>query len=175
MFSDPQKNIDQFSVDPGMKVADLGSGAGFYSLALARTVGGSGIVYAVDIQQELLEKLKRQAKEESLENIEVVWSDIDEPNGSNLADGSVDRVVVANVLFQLENLQGIADESMRIVKQGGMVLVTDWSDSFGGLGPQPSRIVSSNQAQALFEQSGLSLVREISAGDHHYGLVFKKN
>ena len=56
MFSNPQQNIEKVNVDPGMKIADLGSGAGHYSIAAAKLVGPSGNIYAVDVQKELLEK-----------------------------------------------------------------------------------------------------------------------
>lgn len=174
MFSYPLRNIEQLGVDPGMKVADLGSGAGFYSLELAKVVGETGRVYAVDVQQDLIVKLKNEAKSRGVDNIEVIWGDIDEPNGSKLQDNSVDRVLVANVLFQSDDKKVLAQEARRILKPGGALLLVDWSDSFGGLGPQPSRIVSEEQSRAIFESVGFNFLRDIQAGEHHYGIVFKK-
>jgi len=49
MFSDPKKNIEQMQLEHGMKIADLGSGSGFYSLEAARVVGDGGKVYAIDV------------------------------------------------------------------------------------------------------------------------------
>jgi len=174
MFSDPIKNIEQFGVDPGMKVADLGSGAGFYSLEAAKIIGGSGKVYAVDVQQELLVKLKNEARQQSITNIEILWGDIDEMGGSRIQDSAVERVIIANVLFQTDDKETVVKEANRILKPEGMILLVDWSDSFGGLGPQPSRIISEEQGRALFENQGFEFVRDIQAGAHHYGMVFKK-
>lgn len=174
MFSDPQKNIEQLGVDPGTKVADLGSGAGFYSLALAKAVGPQGRVFAVDVQQELLTKLKTEALHHYLENIEVIWGDVDEPHGSRLEDASVDRVLVTNTLFQVDHKDILAKEAFRILKPKGRALLVDWTDSFGGLGPHPSRIVKPAQGRALFEQAGFTYVRDIQAGAHHYGMVFTR-
>lgn len=174
MFSQPEKNIEQFSVDPGMKVADLGSGAGFYSIALARAVGKTGKIFAIDVQQELLTKLKNEAFKNNLDNIEVVWGDIDEPNGSKLRDESVDKVLVANTLFQVDDKEMVAKEAYRILKRKGTVMLIDWSDSFGGLGPHTSRIVRPDQGRTIFEKAGFSFVRDIRAGDHHYGMIFVK-
>lgn len=174
MFSDPQKNVDQFAVDPGMKVADLGSGAGFYSLALARTVGENGQIYAVDIQQDLLMKLKKEADSENLENIEIIWGNIEDPKGSQLKDDGVDRVILANVLFQTKDKEAAVKEAHRILKPKGTLLYIDWSDSFGGLGPAAHYLVSESQAKSIFEKVGFEHVRNIDAGDHHYGMIFKK-
>ena len=175
MFSDPIRNIEQFGVDPGMKVADLGSGTGFYSVELARIVGNTGTVYAVDVQQELLSKLKSEALSKNLSNIEIIWGDIDQPSGTKLQDNFVDRVLIANVLFQVDKKESVVNEAKRILRPGGLLMLVDWTDSFGGLGPQPSRIISEDQSKALFEKAGFEYLRSITAGAHHYGLVFKKN
>ena len=174
MFSDPQKNIDQFAVDPGMKVADIGSGAGFYSLALARTVGTTGTVYAIDIQQDLLVKLKNEATQENLENIEIIWGDIEELKGTKLADNSVDKVVIANVLFQTHDKESVIKEAYRILKPKGSLLFIDWSDSFGGIGPANHYLVTKDQAKVLFEKNSFIFVRDVDAGAHHYGMIVKK-
>ncbi len=174
MFSQPQKNIEQFGVDPGTKVADLGSGSGFYSLALAQAVGKQGRVFAVDVQQDLLTKLKSEAMQHGFDNIEIIWGDVDEPHGTRLHDASVDRVILSNTLFQVDNKANVLQEAFRILKPKGRALIIDWSDSFGGLGPQPARIVKPEQARALCEQAGFTYVRDIQAGAHHYGIVFTK-
>jgi ubiquinone/menaquinone biosynthesis C-methylase UbiE len=61
MFSDPRSNIDQFRLDPGMIVADLGCGSGHYTFAIAKAVAPTGRVYAVDVQKDLLVRLKTEA------------------------------------------------------------------------------------------------------------------
>lgn len=174
MFSEPGKNIEQFGVDPGMKVADLGSGAGFYSLALSRYVGDTGKVFAVDVQQELLTKLKNEAIRQNISNIEIVWGDFEHKLGSTIAENSMDRVVIANTLFQTRDKEGVFEEAKRILKTKGTLLVVDWSDSFGGLGPQTHHLFKEDQSIALAQKNGLDFVRKIDAGDHHYGLIFKK-
>jgi ubiquinone/menaquinone biosynthesis C-methylase UbiE len=173
MFSNPDKNIEQFHVDPGMKVADLGSGPGFYVLALAKAVGETGKVFAVDIQQELLNKIKSDAVREKLDNIEYVWADLEEERGTLMSDHVVDRVVIANTLFQVENRKVLVREALRILKPKGRLLLVDWTDSHGGLGPTQNSIITPENAEKLITEAGFVLEKKISAGDHHYGLVFK--
>ena len=174
MFSEPQKNIEQFNIDPGMSVADLGSGAGFYSLALARVVGPSGTVYAVDVQKDLLTKLQKEAHEQGFNNIKVVWGDLDIAKGSTLRDNSVDRVIIANTLFQITEKDALVQEAFRILKPKGKLLLVDWSDSFGGMGPHPKDVLREDVAKTLLESHGFSFDKQISTGDHHYGFVVKK-
>jgi len=173
MFSDPEKNISQFNIDPGMKVADFGSGGGYYSLAVAREVGESGRVFAIDVQKDLLKKIKGEAQSQGLLNLDTIWADIDEPNGSTLAEGLVDRVLITNTLFQVENRENVIKEARRVLKPKGKVLIVDWSESFGGLGPQPAQIVSEDDVKKMSEQNNLKFERKIEAGAHHYGLIFK--
>jgi len=173
MFSNPEQNIEKVHIDPGMKVADLGAGSGFYSIAAAKLTGPSGRVYAIDVQKDLLEKIKNQSLSQGISNIELVWADLDEPNGTKLADNLVDRVVVANVLFQVEDKDALVVEAKRILKSGGKLLFIDWSDSYGGVGPQQSEIVRPDVGRVLFEEHGFKFEKDIEVGEHHYGLIFK--
>ncbi|MFW5871709.1 MAG: class I SAM-dependent methyltransferase [bacterium] len=173
MFSSPKQNIEKVNIDPGMKVADIGSGAGHYSIAAAKLVGPSGNVYTVDIQKDLLEKVKFEALQQGIANIELVWADMDEPMGIKLADNLVDRVIIANVMFQVENKDTLVEEAKRILKPKGKLLFIDWTDSFGGLGPQASDIIRPDVARTLFESEGFDFEKDIQVGEHHYGLIFK--
>lgn len=173
-FSDPQKNIQQFGLTEGMRVADLGAGSAAYTLAAARQVGTSGRVYAVEVQKELISNIKNSAAKQGLSNVEVIWGDIESPGGTKIQDHSIDAVIVSNVLFQAENKKGLVEEAKRILKPKGRVLAVDWKDSFGGMGPHPDHIVSEQSAKKLFEESGFSWERSISAGAHHYGFIMGK-
>jgi hypothetical protein len=60
------------------------------------------------------------------------------------------------------------------LKIGGRLLLIDWSESFGEVGPQPNMVVDEVTAQRLFETGPFLLKRKINAGEHHYGLVFER-
>ncbi len=174
MFSDPVKNIDQCGIQAGMDIADFGSGSGFYTITASKSLMATGHVYAIDIQKDLLTKLKNHASREGLYNIDVVWGDVEKPNGTKLRDGSIDLVLMCTILFQIEDKKSAVKEAKRILKPGGRVLVVEWTDSFGGIGPQPNMIVRRDAVLDMFEGLGFHLDRDITTGPHHYGMIFKK-
>ncbi|MCK5021742.1 MAG: methyltransferase domain-containing protein [Candidatus Pacebacteria bacterium] len=173
-FTDPQNNIDQFDLDKGMIVADLGAGIGSYSIVIAKKVGDEGKVYAVEVQKELLSKISHLAGAEHLFNVETVWGDIEKIGGTKLGDASVDAVVISNVLFQTENKDNLIKEAYRILRDGRKVLVIEWIDSAGGLGPLDEQVLSSGEVKDIFLKNFFELEKDIDAGDNHYGLIFRK-
>jgi len=174
MFSDPEKNIEQLSLGKGNYVADFGSGTGYYSFAAAEAVGEDGRVYSIDVQKDLLQKLKNEAKLKHLNNIEIIWADIEHLGGTKLRESSMDAVVIANVFFQIGQKNNTVMEIKRILKKGGRVLLVDWQSSFGGIGPQVADVLSEEDAGKLFQKQGFELDREIPAGAQHYGMIFRK-
>lgn len=174
MFANPQQNVEKFELNPGMKIADFGSGSGHYVFAAAKRVSGSGRVYAVDVQKDLLLKLKNEAQKLGLTNVETVWGDIETLGGTKLRDQSLDGVIASNILFQVEDKNGFCEEVKRVLKPQGKVYLIDWTDSFAGLGPQAKDIMTEIKARGIFENHGFKLEKTFSAGEHHYGLIFKK-
>ena len=172
MFSDPASNLNKLGLNDGMKVVDLGAGSGFYSFEAAKRVGGSGRVYAVDVQKDLLERLRSTGASQGLRNIEVIWGNAEKIGGTKLREAIADRVIASNVLFQIEKPDDFVLEIKRLLKPNvGKVLVVDWS----GITPlSPKAIVSEAAARALFEKAGFKLDQSFGAGDHHYGLVFNR-
>lgn len=185
MFSDPHDLIEQFELQSGARVVDLGAGSGELAIAAARVVGEAGRVYAIEVQQGLVERLKSHAKEARVQNVETLWGDIERLQGTHLKDGTADAAFASNVLFQVEDRPGFVAEVNRILKPGGRLLVVDWTDSFNnlpaprasrqaGMGPHPDHIVTEKAARELLEQGGFQFVKKIVAGEHHYGMIFRK-
>jgi len=173
-FTVPDNNLAHVGLDNGGVVADLGAGSGFYTIAAAKRVGGNGKVYAVEVQKELLDTISRRAEGESLTNIEVIWGDIDEVGGTKLKDASCDVVILSNVMFQLESPASTIKETKRILKSGGRVLVVDWTDSFGHMGPEPGAVMTPEKARPMFLAEGLLEKEQFGAGPHHWGIIFNK-
>jgi len=171
MFSDPTVNLSKLGLNTGMKVVDLGAGSGFYSIESARKVGPSGHVYAVDVQKEILERIKTAGANQGLRNIEVIWANAEKIGGTKLREGIADRVIASNILFQIEKPEEFALEIKRLLKPNGKVMVIDWK---AGSSLSPKTVFPAMKAQMLFEKAGFKLDQSFVAGDHHYGLILAK-
>jgi ubiquinone/menaquinone biosynthesis C-methylase UbiE len=174
-FANPKRNIEQFKLEPGMEVADFGAGAGYLAVEAAEVVGRKGKVYVIDVQQELLTKSTHYAKEHHMDSIVFIHGDLEKENGSTLPANSLDAVIISNVLFQVENKSAVLREAYRILKNGGRILVVDWSESFGGVGPQPEYVIIESEMRELVEKEGFKYISDIDTGAYHYGLIFTKH
>ncbi len=170
----PAHALEQAGLHEGLRVADLGAGAGFFTRAAARAVGEGGVVWAVDLNRDLLSRIKNFAAAEGLNNVEVLHGDADVAGGTNLPGDSFDFVIASNLLFALENKGECIAEIRRILKKSGKALIIDWEESFGGLGPHPDHVITMAQGQKLLETHGMQVMGKIPAGAYHWGLVVRK-
>lgn len=172
-FAHPHRNVGALGIRPGQTVVDFGAGSGAYALAIAEELHGHGHVYAVDVQQDLLRRIKNEAHTRHFKNVETIWSDVERPGGSKIADAHADIVLISNLLFQVEHKAAVLAEARRIVNPNGTLAIIDWSESFGGMGPVKKEVVRKEKAIELAEKEGFELRREFKAGAHHYGLLFR--
>ncbi len=172
-FAHPPRNVDALGVAPGMTVADFGSGSGAYVFAIANRLSNEGHVYAIDVQQDLLRRIKNEAHKKGYKNVEIIWSDIEKEGGSKMAKQHLDLVLVSNLLFQVEHKDVALREAWRILKPKGRLAIIDWSESFGGMGPVKKDVVRKEKALELAESAGFELMSEFDAGAHHYGLILR--
>ena len=197
-FLEPERIVQAFGLKKGEHVGDFGVGHGYFTVPMARAVGGDGRVYAIDIQKAALDIVRARAQLEHLLNIEYVWADLDTLRGSGLKDKFLDFVLISNILFQVGNRLVLVQEAYRVLRPGGLLAVIEWDaalrrsidypDDPGGmdsirssggdmgaaLGPPAEVRIKKEDARALAAQSGFEFDREFAAGSHHYGLVFTK-
>ncbi|OGI59787.1 hypothetical protein A2814_00355 [Candidatus Nomurabacteria bacterium RIFCSPHIGHO2_01_FULL_38_19] len=179
MFTDPVKNLKAFGLRDDSIVADLGAGTGYYTLAAGEAVP-RGKVYAVEIVKDFLTTIKNKITEAHLNNIEILWGNVERLGGTSLGDNIVDAVIASNILFQVEDKNKFIEEIKRILKPGGKVLLIDWSVENSPKSDSKSVVVklkgaiSAHRAREIFEQKGFVLERDIDAGAHHYGMILVK-
>jgi len=171
MFTDPIKNLRALGLHENHIVADLGAGTGFYSVAAGKMVP-HGKVYAVEIVKDFLETIKNKVKEARLNNVEILWGNIEKIGGTKIGDNIVNVVIASNVFFLIEDRNKFIEEVKRILKPQGRLLLIDWSADSAVVGLK--KAVPKNKAREMFERKGFTFEREINAGAHHYGMILIK-
>ena len=173
-FLDPKSIVNVCELAPDAHIADFGAGSGTYSFLMAEGFPMRKI-FAIDVQKDLVNHIQKEAEKRGYQNIHAVWGDVDEIKGSMLRDESIDCVLMANILFQLEDIPTALKEAYRILKHGGKLLVVDWMDSFGHMGPHPDHVVTEEQAKRFLEEGGFFVEKKVEdSGAHHYAFLAKK-
>lgn len=167
--------FEKAGVGDRMKVADLGCGSsGHFIFPVARMVGKNGKVYAVDILKTVLESVKKRAKQENLDNIDFIWSNLEIFGATKIESESLDAAMLINTLYQSNKRAEILRETTRMTKKGGRVMVVEWKNIASPLGPPVEERVKADLLKVAGQKLGLKLEEEFDAGPYHYGLVFIK-
>jgi ubiquinone/menaquinone biosynthesis C-methylase UbiE len=170
-FMRPDEVLNNIDIKRDMKIADFGCGAGYFTMPLAKRIGEEGMVYAIDVQQSALESVEGRARINSYFNIETIRANLESKNGSRLKDGSVDMVMLANILFQSKFIDAILKEAKRVLQKNGRIVIIEWSDG-APLGPKLTNRISKEELKQSVKDAGFVLEKEFNAGNSHYGLVF---
>lgn len=168
-FLTPEHLVRELYLKPSDRVADIGCGTGVYTIALAQEVGVTGQVYAIDVHREALHTLAGTLDKRGIVNVEMIWADVEK--AIPIDAYSLDAVVLSNVLFQFDKIDNALINIARLIKPEGQLLVVDWSDSHGGLGPHPSHVVQEEHAISLVQKHGFRLLKRLPAGDYHYAFL----
>ncbi len=169
MFLTPEHLVRELYLKPGDRVADIGCGTGVYTIALAEEVGDIGQVYAVDIHRDALHTLAGTLEKRNIQNVEILWADAEE---YIQIDGySLDAVIVSNVLFQLGNINNLLTHISKLLKPEGQLLIVEWSDSHGGIGPHKDHVIDEAYAEKLVTNHHFRIVKRLPAGKFHYAFI----
>ena len=158
-----------------MKVADLGCGAtGHFVFPTAEVVGRDGIVYAVDIMRTTLETIDRRKRQDSVINVQTVWSNLEIFNATKIESGSLDIAFLINTLYQSHKRIDVVREAVRMLKKGGKLIIVEWKNVNLPFGPPVEERVNLELLKKAASKLGLNTDEEFFAGQYHYGLIFSK-
>jgi ubiquinone/menaquinone biosynthesis C-methylase UbiE len=174
MFIDPKAVISGLSLQNVNTVVDMGTGSGVFALEIATKMNGQGMVYGVDVQENMLVRLANSAKEAKLVNIQPIHANIEKVKGVPLRDGIADLVIVSNVLYCADDRAGVLGEAGRLMRNGGQLLLIDWTNSHRGMGPDPAQVVPRAEGERLSVEAGFELIQPVFAGEYHWALLLKK-
>lgn len=114
----PSMIIEALNLRPGMEIVELGCGSGFYTVEVAKAIQPAGIVFAVDIQQGMLDKLQARMEREGIDNIVPVLADAE--GKIPLDDGIADAVFSVTVLPEIPDPTKALLQVKRLLREGGI-------------------------------------------------------
>ncbi len=95
-----ERVMDHLGLAPGPRIADIGAGAGYYTVRLARRLGPSATIYAQDVRPDYLKRLAARLEQEEMVGVKLV---LGQPNDPKLMPGSVDVALLSHVYHEIEN------------------------------------------------------------------------
>ena len=119
----PQRVMDELDIGPGMNVADVGAGIGYFTFMLSKRVGEKGKVYASDIDENALAFLSERRKEQSLENILIIRGKGNDPL---IPKASVDLVLIVNTIHLVKEKTAFLNSIRNSLKENGKVVFVQW-------------------------------------------------
>jgi len=165
----PDQIMDTLGVAEGSSVADIGAGGGWFTIRLARRVGTNGIVYAEDIQRQMLEATGRRVAREGLRNVRTVLGSSEDPR---LPAGALDAVLIVDTYHELENPDALLRNIAKSLKPQGRVGVVDYKRDGLGPGPALEDRVDAELIVRDAEGAGLKLLRRETFLPYQFMLVF---
>ncbi|MDP6823726.1 MAG: class I SAM-dependent methyltransferase [Dehalococcoidia bacterium] len=167
---DPNLLIAELPLRPDMTVADIGSGPGYFSVPLAKYLY-DGKVYAVDVQQGMLDIIATEAESVHVNNIESVLS---KETKIPLDDASVDVALLSSVLHEASSPTRLLRDVERIVKKGGWIAIMEWKKEEMKSGPPLKERMALKDVEKLVAKLGLPIrARRLIAGTRYLILVEK--
>ncbi|MGH9253714.1 MAG: class I SAM-dependent methyltransferase [Vicinamibacterales bacterium] len=130
----PDEIMDALGIADGASVADIGAGAGWFTIRLARRVGPNGVVFAQDVQRQPLEAVRRRVAREGLLNVE---SRLGSDSNPNLPSRSLDAVLIVDTYPEVENRVTFLRNLAAALKPGGRIGIVNYKPGSGGPGPSP--------------------------------------
>ena len=119
----PSKAIEALGLEPGMVVADIGAGSGYYTSRMAKKVAPSGRVLATDIQPGMIEILQRRINAEGLANVTTILGAMDDPK---LPPHSIDLAIMVDVYHELQQPQLFLQRLKAAFKPGGRLVLLEY-------------------------------------------------
>ncbi|HPQ47651.1 MAG TPA: class I SAM-dependent methyltransferase [Clostridia bacterium] len=162
----PYEVLKKLGIKSTDTVADIGCGIGYFSIPASEYTDGN-VVYALDLQDEMLEEIKRRI---GSKNIIVVKN---EPYDLRLSDESVDFAIMVTVIHEIDDKQRFLREVRRILKQDGRLAVVDWQKTDLNIGPPVSHKFSPEDLVAIFNDTFIHS-KTIDFNEFFYGVIFTK-
>ena len=170
-WQEPELIMDALGIFDGAVVADVGAGGGWFTVRLAQRVGPNGLVYAEDIQPQMIESINRRVRRAGLTNVQAIIGTPSNP----MLPGPIDALLMVEVYSQVEDPVTLLRNVMPRLKPGGRVGIVEYRLDGGGPGPplhervEPETVIRDAQA------AGFRLLAREDEFRYQYLLVFVRN
>lgn len=164
-FLDIDSILGKLGLDRGQVLVDLGCGTGFFSIPASRWVKK---VFALDIQQEMLDILNEKITREKITNIETILS---EESFIPLLDNSADVLLMVNVFHELEDRPSLLNQVKRVLNKNGKLVIIDWKKIEMDIGPPFWERLNEKDVIGIGCSNGFKIIEQSNAGPYNYLLV----
>jgi arsenite methyltransferase len=167
-WQQPEKVIAALQIRPGDRVADLGSGGGYFTFKLAAAVGPTGKVFAVDVDREMVELINNQSKKDSVKNVETILAKINDPL---LPKDGVDLIFTSNTYHHFDDRLTYFTSLRKYLTPSGRIAIIDYDRRawFEGL---LRHYTPTEFIKREMEQAGYTLQQELNFLDRQSFLIF---
>jgi ubiquinone/menaquinone biosynthesis C-methylase UbiE len=169
IWQKPDRIMDALGIADRSVVADLGAGGGWFTIRLARRVGPNGVVYAEDVQSQMIEATERRVGREGLRNVKTWLGTAEDPR---LPERSLDAILIVDTYHEMEHPVTLLSNAAKALKPQGRLGIVDFKKDGFGPGPaledrvDPEVIIRDAQA------AGLKLLRRETFLPYQFLLIF---
>ena len=167
----PEKAVRMLELKPGMVVADVGAGVGYYSAKLAAEIGPKGKVYATDIQPGMIRMLRENVARWKLTNVEPVLST---ESSTGLPDGAIDLMILVDVYHEFAEPQKMIAGLKRALKLDGRLVLFEFRKEDPKVPIREEHKMSVAEAKAELEADGMVLDKVLEDLPWQHMLFFRK-
>ena len=167
----PETALDKIGIKPGMVVADVGAGVGYFSVRIAKRVAPTGKILAVDVQPEMLAILKDRAAKAKLTNIQPILGSESDPH---LPPESCDLILMVDVYHELSQPQRMLQKMKQALKSDGRLVLLEYRKEDPHIPIRSEHKMSVQEAKAEVEAEGFKLAETLSDLPRQHIFIFRK-
>ncbi len=165
----PEEILIECGLKEGMTMADVGCGSGYFTIPASKIVGNSGKVYAIDVQEEMLNRLKQ---DNLPDNVIVLLAENDYK--FPITDEISDFTLLAFVVHENRDIERFLNEVKRITKDKGKVVILEWKKQFEEAGPPYEERISQVDLVKILDKLDFSIVEQGDINQSHYKIICLK-
>lgn len=158
-------------VEPSEVIADIGCGTGYFTFALSEAVGNEGLVYALDIEPEMLEDIKSKIAESDIKNVIPV---ITKEYELTLEESSVETAFLCTVIHEVKMREKFLKEINRILRTDGKIVIIEWIKKDSDYGPPADHRLDKNILKRNLLRTGFKEIEIMDLNEYFYIVSARK-